>query len=217
MTLGEILALYRLTAKDGAAPYFCSDAEIFDFINEAEEQSCLRGNLLFDKTSAFTQIAIVAATTVYPLDDSILSIKYATIKDVGGVVYPLSILDHEEMDRLDTTWRTTTQRPTAIIHMDGTVETNYIPDAAYTLSIEVYKLPTTKTSFDSPEIARAHHRHLLDWVLYKAYGKQDKEIFDGDMSAKYLKDFEQYFGFHPGVDLRKSEQINRPHRNKGYF
>lgn len=215
MTLSEILALYRLTAKDDATPPFCSDAEIFDFTNEAEEQACIRASLLFDKSSF--QISVTSPTTIYTLDDSILSIKYATLTDSGGIIYPLSILDYEESDRLDSTWRTLTQQPKAIIHLDGTIETNSIPDAGYTINLEVYKLPSVKTKFDSPEIARAHHRHLLNWVLYRAYSKQDAEIFDGKMSAKYLNDFEQYFGFHPGVDLRKSEQANRPHRNKGYY
>jgi hypothetical protein len=217
MLLDEIRALYRLTAHDSETPPFCSDDEVIDFINEAEEQACIRKNLIFDKTSRFCSIEISAGTSDYALDDSILSIRHATLTNSGGVVDQLAMLDHEEADRLDKTRRTVTSRPTAIIHMDGTVETNYIPDANYTLNIEVYRLPTTKTENDSPEIIRAHHRHLLDWVLYRAYGKQDKEIFDSKVSERYLADFESYFGLHPGAELGKSNWVNTPHRNKGYY
>jgi hypothetical protein len=217
MILADIIALYRLASHDSATPPFCSDDEVIDFINEAEEQACIRKSLIFDKTSLFCEIAIAAGTSVYALDDSILSIRHATLTDSGGVVDQLSLLDHEEMDRLDASRRTVTDRPTGIIHMDGTVETNYIPDAAYTLNLEVYRLPITKNVNDSPEIIRAHHRHLLDWVLYRAYGKQDGDLFNAEKAAISLNDFEKYFGAHPGAELGKSNWQNTPHRNKGYY
>jgi len=217
MTPNDIIALYRTAANDNAVPQFCSDSELVGYINEAEEQACIRGSLLFDKTSGFTEVAISNPDSAYTLDDSILTIKYASLTDSGGVVYPLAILDSEEMSRLDKSWRSTTQIPTAISHIDGVMETNFIPDVGYTIKLEVYKLPATKTGGTAFEIARAHQRNLLDWVLYRALSKQDNEIFNGDRSLKHYADFEKYFGVNPGRDLRKGQFANTPHRNKGYY
>lgn len=217
MTITELIALYRSTANDSATPPFNSDSEILNFINEAEEQACIRANLLFDKTSSFCTISVLASTSVYAIDELVTSIKYATLTDAGGLVYQLGILDHEEQDRLDPTWRTLTQQPSAIILNETSLELNCIPNADYTLKLEVYRMPDTKTAFDSLDIARAHQRRLLDWVLYRAYIKQDGDMFDAEAASRYKKEFEDYFGLHPGVKLRKNQQANTPHRNKGYF
>ena len=48
MTLGEMIALYRAQAGDAAEPYFCDDALLTIYANEAQMEACRRGQLLLD-------------------------------------------------------------------------------------------------------------------------------------------------------------------------
>jgi hypothetical protein len=68
----------------------------------------------------------------------------------------------------------------------------------------------------TPEIAGVHHRHLIKWVLHRAYERPDAETFDPDKSARALKQFEDYFGFRPDAANRKRANASRPHRNLAY-
>lgn len=68
----------------------------------------------------------------------------------------------------------------------------------------------------SPEINSAHHRHLVKWVLHRAYEKPDAETFDPDKSRRALAQFEEYFGVRPDASMRKRANASRPHRNLAY-
>jgi hypothetical protein len=68
----------------------------------------------------------------------------------------------------------------------------------------------------SPEINGMHHRHLIKWVLHRAYERPDAETFDPEKSARALKQFEDYFGVRPDAAMRKRANASRPHRNLAY-
>jgi len=68
----------------------------------------------------------------------------------------------------------------------------------------------------SPEINGMHHRHLIKWVLHRAYERPDAETFDPDKSARSLKQFEDYFGVRPDASMRKKSNASQPHRNVCY-
>ena len=46
MTLAELISRYRTLANDRAEPFFVSNDEVRDFLNEAETQACIRGRLI---------------------------------------------------------------------------------------------------------------------------------------------------------------------------
>lgn len=215
MTLAELIASFRVDADDAAAPFLWPDAEVTPWFGEAEDEACIRAKLIRDSTSSFCTIAIAVGDMTKTLDTSILSIEYASITDAAGNVYVLTPTDRLEMDRKRPDWRTEARVPDGFIHDDKTLTLNAPADAAYTLNLEVHRLPTHADGADeSPEIHAAHHRHLVDWVLFRAYSKPDAETMNKVKAAEAEARFERYFGKRPDASIRRKQLANRPHHNK---
>jgi hypothetical protein len=220
MTLAELIASFRADADDLVVPYLWSDADLKRWLNEAEQEACLRAKLLFDaSTVAVCQIAIVAGTTSYALHTKVHDVEHARIIDANGTVTKLAILDRIELERIRPDWRYETRPPRALIRYDGRIEVDCIPDANYTLRLEVHRLPLVDMTSDlhDPEIAAIHHRHLVNWMLHRAYAKPDSETRDPGKSARAEAEFTKVFGMRPDADLRRAQQANRPQFNKAVW
>lgn len=221
MTLAELIALFRSDADDIVAnPYLWSDAELKGWANEAEQEAALRAKLLFDaSTTAVCQIAIVAGTTSYPLHAKVHDVEHARIIDSAGNVTRLTLTDRIELERVRPDWRYETRPPRALIRYDGRIEVDCIPDADYTLRLEVHRLPMEDMAdnADTPEIAPIHHRHLVKWMLHRAYQRPDSETHDPERSAKAEQAFTKVFGRRPDANLRRDQQANRPQFNKAVW
>jgi len=218
MNLGKLIALYRSRSLDIRKPYFCKDDELIEFFQEAQDEAATRARLLFDKTAPFTEIPVAKGETMLPLSPKIVEIRRAALVDVEGKEWLIVARDRDDMDRERPGWRTETRRPDAFFHDDTGLELNAIPETDYTLKLEVYRLPLRPFSTEehAPEIAEHHHRHLLDWVLYRAYEKEDAELFNPAKSKESLERFERHFGRRKTANMRKRQQASRPHRNVSY-
>ena len=98
---------------------------------------------------------------------------------------------------------------------DTKVQFGCIPNVSGMLAIECYRLPLAKIEdADKPEIGRAHHRHLVQWALHRAFSRPDTELFDAARSEKAFIAFERMFGKHPDANLRRSYSANTPMHNK---
>lgn len=221
MTLAELIALFRSDADDIVAnPYLWSDAELKGWANEAEQEAALRAKLLFDaSTTAVCQIAIAAGTTSYPLHAKVHDVEHARIIDSAGNVTRLTITDRIELERVRPDWRYETRPPRALIRYDGRIEVDCIPDSDYTLRLEVHRMPMADmvSNTDTPEIAPIHHRHLVKWMLHRAYQRPDSETHDPERSAKAEQAFTKVFGRRPDANLRRDQQANRPQFNKAIW
>lgn len=221
MTLAELIALFRSDADDIVAnPYLWSDAELKGWANEAEQEAALRAKLLFDaSTTAVCEISIVAGTTSYPLHAKVHDVEHARIIDSAGNVTRLTLTDRIELERVRPDWRYETRPPRALIRYDGRIEVDCIPDADYTLRLEVHRLPMEDMAdnADTPEIAPIHHRHLVKWMLHRAYQRPDSETHDPERSAKAEQAFTKVFGRRPDANLRRDQQANRPQFNKAVW
>lgn len=223
MTLADLIASFRVDADDEAGPesaHLWSREEVIRFLNEAEDEACQRARLIFDSsTVAVCQITVTTAASVYALHASILDIYRATLTNAAGDICALTPTDRIELDRVRPDWRTVARRPSAFIQHDTKIELDAVVDAAYTLNLEVYRLPLTTMDFDQdvPEINRMHHRHLVQWALHRAYSKPDSETLNLDKSARAEQAFTSVFGNRPSADMRKKQQANRPHRVKAVW
>lgn len=213
---GALIASFRADTDDYAIPPLWPDTEVLRFLAEAEDEGCIRGGLIFDNSSAFCTIAIAAGEQTKTLDALILSIDYASLTDAAGNVYVLNPTDRIEMDRTRPDWRTAARRPDGFIHDDKTLTLNAPADAAYTLKLEVRRLPLVAIdSADSvPEIHAMHHRHLVQWALHRAYSKPDTETLNKGKAEEAEARFEKYFGPRPDASIRRKQLANRPHHNK---
>lgn len=214
MNLGQLRAEFRRVAKDTAIPYKWADTDVDAWLNEGEREACIRARLLFDKTTqAYCEIVVTTAAREYAVDAKVAEIVTAQLEDAGGEFHPLRILTREWLDHQAPTWRMDdARRPDAITHYDQHIEFNVLPDAAYTLHLETYRLPAVDMAADgdTPEIGSFHHEHLVKWALYRAYGIQDADTYDKDAEARYLGEFEVYFGTRPGAQLRKQQNAEAP-------
>lgn len=221
MNLAGLIASFRTDADDAARPYLWSDDEVTGWLNEAEEEAAIRGKLLFENTRPeICHIAISeSGGNTYKISELIHEITYASITDSNGEVQELGIKDRFELSRIKPDWRTTKEKPRFIIHHDKAIEIGCIVDGDYLIKLEVNRLPLRCMSAetDTPEINRIHHRHLVNWALHCAYEKPDSETFNPVKSQSAEAKFVEYFGERPNASLRKDENANRPHVNKGYW
>ena len=211
MTLQELIRRFRVLAKDQIEPYFWEDEDVTDWLNDAEQEAAIRGRLIREYGNpAVCIIAVVAGTASYPLHESVFEIT--RVSDADGCGLP--IRTPEWLDRNMMGWREDTGCPKAVIQDDTFIRVVPVPDQDTAVTIECYRLPLVAMADpenDSPEIHGAHHVHLIDWALHKAFSIPDTEAFDPSRSAQALERFEQYFGLRPDSDLRRSTRNDDPH------
>lgn len=221
MTLDDLIQRFRTEADDKVAPLMWPTSDIAMWLNEAVEEAAIRARLLYDaSTTAVTQITVVAGTSSYPLHDSlyeIVKVRFQATGDVGFTT--LSIVSREYLDDLEPDWRSLTEEyPQYLVQDDVSITVAKTPEQSGTLFLEGYRLPLAdmEDDDDAPEIGRAHHRHLVNWALYRAYSKPDAETYDATRSQKALQDFTDYFGERPDVDLRRITRHDVEHHNKAW-
>jgi len=218
MTLDELIAQFRLDTDDLVAPYLSSDAAVTSWLNEAEQEACVRASLIHDvSTTAVCSIAVTAPTSTYLLHTSILDITRAAFTPTDSTTeYEVYLTTREEMDRVRPGWRKVTDMPTRAIHKDTSLQLACIPSSNGTISLEFHRFPLvnieTKTP-KTPEIGSVHHRHLLQWALFKCYSRPDSEVFDPNRAARAEQEFSKVFGLRPGAKYRRDSQANRPSHN----
>lgn len=218
MDLLELIDKFRTLTKDKSLPYMWEDDDIKLWLNEAQEEAALRARLLFDKTSDFCTIAVtVAAGSVYTLDPLINEIEYAYLITASGIRHKITATDRMHLDDWDPYWREYTGVPKWFIQDDTQIEIAGDLQEDFTLKLEVYRDPLENiedTRTDTPEISSHHHKHLLKWVLHRAYLVNDSDKYAAKLSRQYLEEFETYFGIRPKSGRRIKEQANRPQGNK---
>lgn len=220
MTLEQLIAQFRADARDNVAPYFFSSDAVTGWLNEAEDEAAIRARLLFDDaTVAVCAITVVADTHTYATHAAMLDITRAAFTPTGGEPLALHLVDRTEMERMDPDWRTSTGDPAYLVQDDTRVRMVPTPAVAGALVLECHRLPLVdmEDDDDAPEIAAAHHRHLVHWALHRAFSVPDSETIDPTRSASAEREFTRYFGIRPDAEKRRETSANQPHVNKPFF
>lgn len=195
MNLGELIDSYRQESSDNRKPYLVSDAIVTQFANQAEQEACRRASLLVDSTSAFCSIDISAGDYLVQLDPSIINVRRAKLSISA---YQLTPARAEEMDRVNPGWERHTGTPTTYVtdYQTGYIRLYPIINQSATLTMTVSRLPTDDmaNTDDEPEIRKEYHSGLVNWILYRAYSKQDSDLFDANKAIASLRLFEGEFG-----------------------
>lgn len=223
MNRASLIAQFRIEADDTVNnPYLWADEEIGAWLSEAEEEAAIRANLLYDTiTAEVCQIAVVANTASYPLHAAITEIAYAQFVPTSDStrVAMLTSKDRLELDRLNPRWRQETGEPRHFAQNDTTLTLFPRPSEAGALTLEAYRLPLAPlvNDADEPEIGQAHHRHLVNWALFRAFSKPDAETIDPNRAAQAEDRFTRHFGLPVDADMRRAYRANTPHINKSHF
>ena len=64
---------------------------------------------------------------------------------------------------------------------------------------------------------KAHHEHLIDWALHRAFSVPDSEMFDANRAAQAEEAFTAYFGPLPDSDMRRITRHDVVHHNTVYL
>ena len=222
MTGAELLASFRVDTQDLGDPQLWADEDFYRWLSEAEAEAAIRGRLLHESASpAVCQIAVAAGASRYALHKVLFELDHIAFRLAGATERtPLRLTSTEELDRTRPDWRDETGTPELAIQGDTSLRLVPTPDADGALLLEGYRLPMKELTVEDCqklEINAAHHRHLLGWVLHRAYGIQDADTFDPNRSAKSLAAFTEYFGARPDSDLRRTTREDVEHHNKAFW
>lgn len=214
MTLVELIASFRSEAADQVLPYMWSDAEIVGYLNDAENEACIRAGLLTDETTpGLAVIPVLAGQAWYPLDPRVLDIARARF--VSGQGWDLYRTSPAELDMEWPGWGTHASGPRRYYVDGGRLRLVATPSMPGILTLRVSRLPLSPLALTepsaTPEIPLPDQARLLDWALYRAYSKQDADTFDA-RSLGYSASFEANFGPRPSVHARRQYRDAAPHR-----
>jgi hypothetical protein len=191
MTLDDLIREFRLQVADVEKPYLWSDDEVFSFAVDAQDMFVREtGGIPDSTTPELTKIKVktdqpYAAYSPYILrfragrlltaKTDVQFINYADITGVPTNDYGTNFyntLDDDDTGPVDA----------AILGLENhKIRWYRVPDSDDTCQIQVFRLPYPRLVIEGSvplEIDEHHHRHLIMWMKYLAYSKQDAEMYD---------------------------------------
>ena len=208
MNLEQLIASFRVDADDLEEPHLFKDEWIAAWLSEAQAEAAIRGRLILeDANPAVCQIAVTAGQASYELHRSIYEIADLRLVPAGQPKsVPLALVTREWLDDKRPGWRDCAGTPQFAIQTDRRIRLVGVPDADGMLHLEAYRVPlkALENDTDKPELNEAHHRHLVQWALHRAFSRPDSETVDPQRADRALEAFTRYFGLAPDSDLRRS-------------
>lgn len=207
MTLEDLIRRFRTLSRDLVQPYLWPDEDVTDWLNDAQAQACVRGRLLReDANPDLCRIALDPAQHTYPLHKSVYEIINLRLIPAVGRPRTMDLKSREWLDARAPDWRDLDRPACWAIQNDTTLRVVGQINLDDVLALECYRLPlrAMALSSDKPEIHEAHHIHLIQWALHKAFSIPDAETFDANRETVAEVAFSSYFGPPPDSDLRRS-------------
>lgn len=208
MNLEQLIASFRVDADDLEEPHLFKDEWIAAWLSEAQAEAAIRGRLILeDANPAVCQIAVTAGQASYELHRSIYEIADLRFVPAGQPKsVPLALVTREWLDDKRPGWRDCAGTPQFAIQTDRRIRLVGVPDADGMLRLEAYRAPlkALENDTDKPELNEAHHRHLVQWALHRAFSRPDSETIDPQRADRALEAFTRYFGLAPDSDMRRS-------------
>lgn len=195
MNLSELITLYREQSFDKAEPYFCSDDLLTIYANEAQAEACRRGELLRDSSSTLCTIAFVADAESVALDSRVVRVIQA--KSGGS---PLSVVNLDMMDSISPDWQENASRGKPSHLVEGLTSGRLFlwprpaVDGSIKLTVQRLPLDPLANDGDEPEIRSELHFGLVEWMLFKAYSREETEMYNDTKAALSLGRFVAEFG-----------------------
>lgn len=220
MKLSAMIRRFRLVSGDKAKPFRWADTDIAELLNDAERRACISGRLIReDDNELVCVIDLDPGERSYPLHPKIYEIISLFVKDASGESRPVFIKSREWLDANHPGWRESTDPAWAVIQNDKSIRIVGAIYAGDKLHTECYRIPLRemRDGDDCPEIHEAHHEHLIDWALHKAFQEPDADWFDANRSAIHESAFTRYFGPLPDSDMRRSTREDDTQHNEAFI
>jgi len=213
----DLLCMFREDAIDNAEPFLWSNAEVYQYINDAYSMFIRLTGGIADGVSSATKLFAVAGEGTTPLDPSVMRIR--TAKNTTDGNRPIRVINVQDVDGLTSDdygviQQADTTRPGPIRYMIIGEAEEYVRwvnlpavDTEIQLVIERLPLiPITRQRQAFAGVRAEHHYHLLKWVRHLAYRKQDADTFNLVKSDQERDDFLGY------CELAKREKSIRKHK-----
>lgn len=223
MNLDQLVGRFRIEADDFIEPHLWHTDWVTAWLNEAQDEAALRGRLLIDdSTPGVCVIDVAAGNASYALHPKVYEIAHIHFERAGSQWNgcDLALVSREKLDRVDPHWRERVPcEPRWAIQSDTRIRLSPVPREAGTLRLEAYRLPLKALVHcsDKPEIHEAHHLHLVQWALYRAFSRPDSDAHDPQRAATAYENFQQYFGLRPDSDLRRTTRHDEVQANVPYI
>lgn len=208
MTLQELIRRFRALSHDRRASPFWADEDLMDWLNDAQAQACVRARLIReDARREVCRIGLSPARHTYALHPSVFEIIHLRLVPLvpEGRTRHVRLVSRELLDAEQPDWRDDERPASRAIQDDTSLRVVGAIQEGDALMLECYRLPLEpmQSMSDEPEIHPAHHEHLIQWALHKAFSVPDAEGFDPARSALAEQAFTAYFGPLPGSDMRR--------------
>ena len=214
MDVEALIRRFRVLASDTKDPPFWSDEDVTDWLSDGQVQACVRGRLLReDENNSVCRIALEPGRQVYKLHRSVYELIDVRIKPSIGSSRPLKLVTREWLNAEMPDWRDWNRTAQFAIQDETKLRIVGTIEEGDTLRLECYRLPLAamEDGSDVPEIHEAHHEHLIQWALHKAFSVPDADAFD-PTRAKMAEDaFTRYFGQQPDSDMRRATRHDVQH------
>lgn len=192
MTLRDLIDMYRVLSRDTATPLQVDDTRATLFANEGVIETCRRGDMIIDST---VSIAVKANDPLVKLPTTCVEVRRVRLDGSTSPLLPVSVAD---LDAWSAQW----ENEVGIVSNYVTdYQTNAIllypqPETNGTLRLTVRRMPKAQMEADDdePEIRAEYHMGIVQWMLYRAFGTVDADLFDANRSQVALAEFEREFG-----------------------
>lgn len=187
----DLVRMFRSTCNDTKAPYFWSDSELYTYMTEGEAEIARKLLCLQDTSSAVTLYTVPNGQATVIVTDKVLRVRDAWWLENGGE-YKLDIQSQDAMVAQGYRIHTQKGRPNTAMMGSQTngIRLYPIPENDGQLVLSIYRVPLNPLNAQAQfEIPEQYRGALLDWMQYKAYGKDDAETFDRVRSDKCLNAF----------------------------
>lgn len=215
MTRDDLIREFRVLTLDRVEPYLFETAWVMRWLTEAQAEACVRARLLPESSDpAVCELDVAPGETSLPLHPALYEISHLAFRPQGATRRePLKLVSVEWLDDSAPEWRDRSGTPRYAVQSDTALRLVPAPSEAGVVLLEGYRLPLG----DALEIHAAHHRHLLEWVLYRAYSLPDSDLLDLKKAAQAEAAFVHYFGPRPDADLRRASRQELDHHNKAWI
>lgn len=194
MNSTELLATFREETTDAVEPYLWSDALLFSFMNEAQNMFCrLTEGIEDSSTTDICRKTVAAGDEWLPVSPKVLKVR-GVFNATTGRKY--DVVPSEVATEFGIYFD---GRQGPIRKFVSGLERNKLrawPVATEDTDIElrVFRLPlvTLNSTEQEFEIDEQHHRALLMWMKYLAYGVEDADVFNRRKSDDYEQAFRAY-------------------------
>lgn len=205
MKLSDLITELRVLLDDEAQPYLWSDPQLTSYLNEAENEACIRARLIYDEDSDLTRLQAAANDPVLPLNALMLAVDRVYAADRA-----LTRTTSDELDNLHGgRWKTTTGQPRRFFEEETYLRLFPTPTADTDVQIACWRLPLDPLTDqdDEPEIHVRFHMQMLDWAAHLAFKRRDADAQDLQRAATHEARFSGSFGIRPDANVARKRRL----------